>query len=206
MSVLALVLALFAVDIPSPAPAPAAVAPVPTAFAYFERYCLSNPGDPAKALAAAATDGWMPIPRKMLPPAPSWVLEAKARMRSDATASYMMMAGRAAYPYGDETWETAMCSIEAGPADAAAIKLALDHWIGAGPDLIEDGMASYAFADEAGRRKRLKPNDPETDRQFRSGALRIVSMYVDGERVELFLASPLRPTDPVATSGDGRAT
>ena len=169
--------------------------PEPAGFAHFRDFCLDHAGKPDESLKAAEGAGWMPVPRKMAPVPPPEIIEAKIRIRSDDTAHYSLMAGRAALMTGGFTWDSAICEVSVWPADADATIAALERWVSLPPGAMQDGARFYAFAEQGGQRRPVDPSAAPTVRLLQAGAVWLVAVRPAGDGVAISLAIPQRVTE-----------
>ena len=129
----------------------------------FIRFCGSTSGDGARALQLADTDGWSALPpwmREMkvpsFGPAVDWT-RREGRWTQSRGVRRVLVIGTIRNPDGKQSLSCGVTEMTPPgmQADTAAMRSALQQWVGGAPVRSEGGFAEFVYRESAGRRTPL---------------------------------------------------
>lgn len=164
---------------------PAAAEPL---FATFERLCIATAAETKASLAAADSEGWMPLPKVLMDSlnTDEEFKLADGRMKSDPQGMFFMLQGGGERRIGWDKLNIRLCAIGAMPGDAAELRKAAADWTGVEPNaqLSEGDDIAYIFEETgAGRRTVTDPDDAQTKRLLKAGKIKMIFLRADPQMV-----------------------
>jgi hypothetical protein len=134
----------------------------PTLVGSFLQLCGADPSDPDRILAAAARQGWKPVPADETPAAWPGFTRTAVWSKADGSRGHLfLILGHGESPYLNPAAVADICQVAGQIRGVAPAVKTLIAWAGSPSNTTVPGQKTYLFANDASGLNRIGSPDPD---------------------------------------------
>ena len=134
----------------------------PTLVGSFLQLCADGPSNPDRILAAAARQGWKPVPADETPASWPGFVQTAVWSKADGSRGHIfLILGHGESPYLNPAAVSDICQVAGQIRGVAPALKTLIAWAGSPSNTTVAGQKTYVFANDASGLNRIGSPDPD---------------------------------------------